>query len=220
MVEGVFPWTALEHGRNWGQPVVKVKVYAEGGGEGELLDALFRQGWNEFYKSAGLQGRMPRTVRGKGRGRTFDLFLTAVKNAGANDLPLLLVDSEGPVTPGHTAWQHLKARDNWDRPNGVSNDQAFMMVQVMETWFIADRQMLGHYFGPNFRSNQIPAWPSLEAVSKNAVFETLDSATANCGKKRYSKGKVSFELLSRLNPDVVEDACPHAKALLDRLRGI
>lgn len=197
---------------------MKVKVYAEGGGEGELLDVLFRQGWNEFFKAAGLEGRMPRIVRGKGRTRTFDLFLTAVNNGGPNDLPLLLVDSEDPVAPGQTSWQHLKARDNWDKPRGVSDDQAFLMVEVMETWFIADRQMLARYFGASFRANQIPAWPSLEAVSKKVVFETLDRATAGCGKKRYAKGKVSFELLERLNPDAVENACPHAKALLDRLR--
>jgi hypothetical protein len=198
--------------------VVKVKIYAEGGGEGELLDVLFRRGWSEFFKAAGLEGRMPRVVRGKGRDRTFDLFLTAVNNSGPNDLPLLLVDSEAPVKPGHTTWQHLKARDNWDRPTGVSEDQAFLMVEVMETWLIADRQMLERYFGADFRSNQIPAWPSLEAVPKKVVLETLDRSTAGCGKKRYAKGKISFELLGRTDPNEVENACPNAKVLLDRLR--
>jgi hypothetical protein len=47
----------------------------------------------------------------------------------------------------------------------------------------------------------------------------LDRATAGC-KKRYSKGKVSFELLGQVNPTLVETACPHAKALLDRLRAM
>lgn len=36
--------------------------------------------------------------------------------------------------------------------------------------------------------------------------------------KRYSKGRVSFELLARIDPGLVEQACPHARALLDRLR--
>lgn len=130
-----------------------------------------------------------------------DLFLTAVNYGGPNDLPLLLFDSEAPVKTGHTSWQHLKARDNWDRPNGASDDQAFLMVEVMETWLIADRQMLERYFGANFRSNQIPAWPSLEAVPKKAVLETLDRSTAGCGKKRYAKGKISFELLGRTDPN-------------------
>lgn len=77
--------------------MVKVKIYAEGGGEGQLLDTLFRQGWTEFFKKAGLAGKMPSVVRGKGRGRTYDLFKTAMKNRKANELPLLLVDSEAPV---------------------------------------------------------------------------------------------------------------------------
>ena len=197
---------------------MKVKIYAEGGGEGALLDVLFRQGWNEFFRAAGLEGKMPRVVRGKGRTRTFDLFVTAVNNRGPNDLLLLLVDSEGPVKLGQTSWQHLKTRDDWDRPNGVADDQAFLMVEVMETWFIADLQMLARYFGANFRPNRIPAWPSLEAISKKAVFDTLDWSTAACGKKRYAKGKISFELLARLDPNVVENACPQARTLLNRLR--
>lgn len=197
---------------------MKVKVYAEGGGEGELLDVLFRRGWSEFFKAAGLEGRMPRVVRGKGRDRTFDLFLTAVNNGGPNDLPLLLVDGEAPVKPGQTIWQHLKALDNWDKPNGASDDQAFLMVEVMETWLIADREMLERYFGANFRANQIPAWSSLEAVPKKTILETLDRSTAGCRRKRYAKGKISFELLGGTDPNKVENACPHAKLLLDRLR--
>jgi hypothetical protein len=41
--------------------------------------------------------------------------------------------------------------------------------------------------------------------------------TAGCAK-RYSKGKVSYELLARLDPGTVEASCSHAQALLDRLR--
>ncbi|MEW6668359.1 MAG: DUF4276 family protein [Thermodesulfobacteriota bacterium] len=133
------------------------------------------------------------------------------------ELPLLLVDSEGAVIPGHTAWQHLKARDNWDRPEGATDDQAFLMVQVMETWFLADSEMLRNYFGAEFRGDHIQALPALEEVSKATVLDALDRSTAGCGKKRYAKGNVSFELLERLDPQMVKVACPHAKALLDHL---
>ena len=34
----------------------------------------------------------------------------------------------------------------------------------------------------------------------------------------YDKGKVSFDLLAKLNSSCVEAACPHAKELLSRLR--
>jgi hypothetical protein len=132
---------------------------------------------------------------------------------------MLLVDSEEAVAPGHTVWQHLKARpsDGWDKPNGASDDQAFLMVQVMETWFLADHAMLRSYFGPSLRDKHLRAWPALENVPKPDVFNALEKATAGCDKK-YSKGKVSYELLGQVNPTLVEAACPHAKSLLARLR--
>lgn len=58
--------------------MVSAKIYIEGGGEGQLLDTIFRESWNAFFKAAGLAGRMPRVVRGRGRKQTFDLFGTVV----------------------------------------------------------------------------------------------------------------------------------------------
>ena len=209
----------MEHGRIGGEPLVNVKIYIEGGGEGELLDTYFRQGWSQFFKkAAGMAGKMPRIVRGKGRQRTFDLFVTAIKNRKPNELPLMLVDSEDPVQQGHTVWEHLKIRDNWDRPDGASDDQAFLMVQVIESWFLADWEMLVSYFGPNFRQNAFREWPSLESLSKADVYDFLEMATATRVKKQYKKGKISFEMLAKLDPVKVENACPHAKELMKRLR--
>jgi hypothetical protein len=199
--------------------MVSARIYIEGGGEGHLLDTLFRQGWSAFFRAAGLEGRMPRVTRGKGRSRTFDLFLTAVSHPRPGELPFLLVDSEDAVQSGHSAWQHLKVRDNWDKPNSASDDQAFLMVQLMETWFIADRKMLRRYFGPSLRETHLPAWPTLEAVLKGEVLDALDKSTAGCSK-RYTKGKVSFELLAELDPTEVAKACPHAERLLRRLRSM
>lgn len=199
---------------------MKVKIYAEGGGEGQLYDTLFRQGWSEFFRVARLEGRMPRVVRGKGRLRTFDLFQTAITSRKPDELPLLLVDSEGAVQIGHTVWQHLKARDEWEKPPGATDEQAYLMVQVMETWFLADREMLRYYFGKDLRENHLRQWPALEDVPKATVFDVLEKATAGCDKKQYRKGKISYEMLARLNPTQVENCCPHAKNLLDRLREI
>lgn len=198
---------------------MSAKIYAEGGGDGQLLDTLFRQAWTSFFKSAGLSGRMPRVIRGQGRERTFDMFKRAVETARPGEVPLLLVDSEDPLQQGHTVWQHLKARDNWDKPAGAGADQAFMMVRLMETWFVADRGLLTRYFGTHFRGQHIPVWPSLEAVPKPTVLAALDRATAGCSRP-YAKGKVSFELLRDLDSALVEDGCPSAKALLDRLRSM
>jgi hypothetical protein len=93
------------------------------------------------------------------------------------------------------------------------------MVQVMETWFLADRDLLRRYFGESLRESHLRQWPALEAVPKRTVFEALDKATAGC-RKPYAKGKVSYELLGQLDPGKVETASPHAKMLLDRLRAV
>ncbi len=162
---------------------------------------------------------MPAVVRGQGRNQTFDLFATAVRAGKGGEVPLLLVDAEDAVLAGHSVWQHLKTRDGWEQPLGAAADQAFLMVRVMETWFIADRGLLGRYFDAQFRPQHVPQWPSLEEVDKAAVFAALDRATAGC-RKPYRKGKVSFELLGQLDPALVQGACPRAKALLDRLRAI
>jgi hypothetical protein len=196
---------------------LSVKIYAEGGGEGQLYDTLFRQGWQAFFKAAGLSGRLPSVVRGKGRQRTYELFVTAVTNPRSRDLPLLLVDSEGPIAAGHTPWQHLHARDGWSKPAGTAENQVFLMVQLMETWFLADRDLLRRYFGHELRENALRAWPNLEEVPKETVLAVLDQATAGC-RLPYRKGKVSFGMLEGLNPLAVENACPRAKLFLDHLR--
>ena len=197
--------------------MVTAKIYIEGGGQGQLLDTLFRKGWTAFFKAAGLEGRMPRVVRGQGRKRTFDLFLTAVENPEPDVFPLLLVDSEDPISEGNTEWEHLKVRDQWERPAGADDTQVFLMVQLMETWFLADRDLLCKYFGQAFREDALKSWPSLESVPKATVQETLSRATAAC-RTPYAKGKVSFELLAKLDPAKVAQACPNARRLLDRLR--
>ncbi len=160
---------------------------------------------------------MPRVVRGGTRSRTFDLFSKAIKNPGPNRIPLLLVDSEDAVQKEYSVWKHLQERDDWKQPSGAGDGHAFLMVQVMETWFLADRAALREYFGAQFRENAFRQWPRLEDVPKATVLDTLKHATASCPKP-YAKGKVSFELLARVDPNRVGAACPHAKALLDRLK--
>lgn len=198
--------------------MVTFKLYVEGGGEGALLDSQFRMGWRQFFEAAGLKGKMPRVVRGGTRSETFRMFATEVANPEGVEVPILVVDSEGPLAEGHSIWQHLTARDKWKRPLGAGENQAFLMVQVMETWLIADRAMLQSYFGPSFREKAIRNWPCLEAVPKKTVLRALQHATAAC-PKRYAKGKVSFELLGKVKPKLVEEACPQAAALLALLRG-
>jgi hypothetical protein len=199
--------------------LVKVKIYVEGGGRTDEARARCRQAFSAFFESAGLAGRRPGTVPCGGRPRAYEAFATAVRSTRTGELPLLLVDAEDAVRPGHTVWQHLKARDGWERPRGATDDQAFLMVQVMETWVLADRDALRRYFGAALRGKHLPAWADLEAVPKAQVLESLDAATTGC-PRRYAKGRISFELVGLVDASKVEAACPHASRLLSRLRSV
>lgn len=198
--------------------MVKAKIYIEGGGDGKALGALFRQAWAHFFRAAGLEGRMPAVVRGGSRNETWRKFATAVAKAVIDEVPILLVDAEGPVASEHTVWRHLEKHDRWSRPSGAEDEQAFLMVQFMETWLVADPEGLATYFGTAFRGSALQPWPELEAVPKKAVLDALERASANC-RTRYAKGKVSFELLARTDPESVQEKCSHARRLLDHLRG-
>lgn len=196
--------------------MVRVRIVIEGGGSGENPDKDFRQAWTQFFKAAGLVGRMPKVVRGEGREQTFDKFKTALQTARRDEVVILLVDSEEPVAAGHSPWQHLRNRDNWDQPAGAADDSAYLMVQVMETWLLADRDALREFFGPQLNENHFSQWPNLEELHKDTVLSALERATSVC-QKTYSKGKVSFELLAQIDPQTVAGACPHAKDLFDYL---
>ena len=196
-----------------------VRIFIEGGGSGKISDKVFKEAWTAFFTAAGLAGGMPKIVRGEGRSTTFRNFRTARRRA--HELLLLLVDSEGPVAAGHSAWQHLRARpeDNWEQPPEAGDDSAYLMVQLMETWFLADRDALRRFFGPSLNENHFGQWPDLEEVHKDTVLNALERATSNC-QKPYSKGKVSSELLGQIDPEQVAAACPHARKLLDYLRDL
>lgn len=199
--------------------MVRVRLIIEGGSEGRRQSGTFRAAWRNFFQSAGLTINRINVTRGGSRNQTFDRFLSALRNAEADELPILLVDSEGPVAAGRSVWEHLQANDRWARSPGVGDEQAFLMVQTMETWLLADRDALRRYFGASFRENRLPSQHNLEGIDKETALQSLELATADCNKQ-YAKGAVSFEILGRINPNAVAERCPHAKALLDFLRSL
>jgi hypothetical protein len=207
----------MEYGRNRRESVVNVYLYVEGGGTPDL-DRLCRRGFSKFLEAAGIQGNKPRIVASGSRQRAFDNFVQALKDG--NVLPLLLVDSEAPVSKGASAWQHLKTSDDFDRPPGAGDDQAFLMVQCMENWFLADRESLKNFFGREFDERKLPTETDLENVGTEKALDALKKATALCNRKRYEKGKISFELLGEIDPVKVSAASKHASKLIERLRAM
>jgi hypothetical protein len=220
MVEEIFFGQAVEHGGDRGQSMVK--IFVEGGAQdSNLARMLCRQAFSRFFEADPiLKNKRPRTVPCEGRKAAYDAFVTEMRNPTPGYRPLLLVDSEGPVLGQKGVWEHLKFRpgDRWDKPENVADNQAFLMVQVMETWFIADREAMKRFFGTNFKDKAIPTWPDLEDVPKERIYTSIEGATVDCGPKRYAKGKISFDLLATISPARVEETCPHAKKLFAALR--
>jgi len=197
---------------------VNVKVYVEGGGDTNALKTRCRQGFSEFFRKAGLEGCMPRIVASGGRQQAFDDFCTALNKAGVNDFIILLVDSEVAVANGAASWVHLKACDNWDKPAIATDDNAYLMVQCMEAWFLADKDTLATYFGDGFNPGALPARADIENIEKTDIFNGLKVATRHCNKKgEYGKGRHSFNILGRIDPVKVTAVSPAAKRLIDTL---
>ncbi|WP_419939368.1 DUF4276 family protein [Candidatus Palauibacter sp.] len=198
---------------------MSIKLYVEGGGDSKALTTDCRRGFRKFFEKAGLAGQMPRIKACGSRQDAYDDFKTALKNG--REVPMLLVDAEDPFTAA-SSWEHLRNRngDGWDRPDGASNDHCHLMVQVMESWFLADRPALESFYGQGFQASALPPNPHLEQVIKADVLHGLIRATRNLKTKKesYRKGSDSFEILGRIDPSRVESAAPSAKLLLDVLR--
>ena len=193
-----------------------VKVYVEGGGDhNKELDTRCRQGYSQFLRKAGLEGRMPRVVACGGRGNAFDSFRTSHENSGPDDFPILLVDSEEPVV-GKNPWEHVGLRpgDGWDRPQTASDDQLHLMVQAMEAWFYTDKDTLQEYYRQGFRAAALKQRPDIENIATADLFDGLQRATKDCQKGEYSKGEHSFQILALIDPSKVRASSPAADRLL------
>ena len=176
--------------------MVSVKIFVEGGGEGKDLKSRCREGFSKLIKKMGFAGRMPRIVACGGRQSAYDMFNIAMTSAGYDEYPILLVDSEDPIS-SNLPWEHLYLRDSWDRPAGASDDQAQMMATCMETWIMADHEALQKVFGSCLRREALLPANNLEERSRQELLAALKSATNNCGKnKGYDKGERSFQLLA------------------------
>lgn len=214
---------------NRGHAVVTYKLYVEGGGDSKALRTKCRMGFSAFFQKAGLKGIMPCIVACGSREKAYDMFCTAVAEPKSDERALLLVDSEAPVAAKHMIgkpeewrpWEHLRcdSGDDWVKPASSRDADCHLMVQVMESWFLADKNTLKDFFGQGFHFNSLPAHTNIEAVSKDAVYQGLKNATRDCKSKCcYKKGDHSFDILIKIAPDAVCGASSWAKRLVTTLQ--
>jgi len=178
---------------------VSARLYVEGGDSKE--DQIrCREGFRKLIEQAGFADtqRMPRLIACGGRDAAFDDFKSAHSGRVA-DYIAMLVDSEDPVAEAEKTWDHLKARDNWDRPDGAVDEQVLLMTTCMETWIVADRAALREHYGHKLQENALPPLVKLETRDRHDVHDRLVHATRNCSNA-FSKGKRAFQVLGALKP--------------------
>jgi hypothetical protein len=196
-----------------------IYLYMEGGGDKSELHTRFRQGMISILEKCGLKGMMPKVFSCGSRNDAYRDFKQAIKE---EKNAVLLVDSESAVCDEfeNLPWHHLKTRDKWDKPENAANDQCHLMVQCMESWFLADVETLKEYYGQGFNENHFPRLgQDVESIDKDQVANKLKNATRNCRKKgEYHKGNHSFDILGKINPQKVKAASKWAARFFDTLK--
>jgi hypothetical protein len=202
-----------------------VNLYVEGGGDTAALRIACREGFRTFITKAGLEKR-PRIVACGSRRDAYESFCTAI---ASGEKAMLLVDSEAPVSEAHQQggsetwlpWHHLKQRqgDGWEKPKDSQDIDCHLMVQVMESWFLADRTSLKAFFNNGFKEQHLPAAQQpVEKIDKADVYAALKKATKDCKTKSvYGKGEHSFKLLALIDPQKVAIASPWARRFIKEL---
>ena len=189
---------------------MSVRIYVEGGFQGSAKSDC-RRAFRSFFEKFIAPGSF-KVIASGSRSDAYKDFCAALKT-NRGDYVVLLVDSEGEVSAG--AWQHLADRegDKWRRPAGTHDDQAHLMVQIMEAWFLANPDVLALYYGQGFLANSLPGQPNIELIPKQAVFDALRHATKKTKKGEYHKTRHGFDLLEQVDPTRVRTASLHAERL-------
>ena len=195
--------------------MVNRTICVEGGGQGKGASIAHRNGFISFIQRAGLQGKMPKIRLCGSRYRAYSKFK---KMSEYRQDVILLVDAETTVTTNQP-WEHLKKEDGWERPDGTTDEQCHLMVQIMESWFLADKQALTKYYGRQFNTSALPKNQNIEEISKVDVEGGLKKATKKTQKGEYSKGSHSFKILALLDPEKVRKASPYADRFIKTLLG-
>ena len=195
---------------------MSIKIHVEGGGGQDRINTLCRKGFSEYFAKIAPENRKPRVVPSGSRRSAYEDFCISIRTERHKyELILLLVDSEDPVANRHTAWQHLKQRpdDNWDKPPDANDQSAHLMVQCMESWFLADKDTLERYFGHGFLRHSLPGNANIESIPKSDVLSGLEHAVGPTTQRHYHKTDHGSELLGLINPEKVGNASARARTL-------
>ena len=200
---------------------VDIKVFVEGAGTDSASRTLCREGFSRFFRKLIQPGlRQPRIVASGPRDQAHSDFCAALRQP--NMLPILLVDAEAPVK-GSDWWLHVRNRpgDRWPRPDGVSDEQLLLMVQCMESWFVADPATLERFYGQGFQASALPRNSDVGSIDKALLASSLKQATRNTRTKgEYHKVRHGLVLVGEIDPVEVMKRSPELALLRGRIEAL
>lgn len=203
--------------------VKAVRIYIEGGGDDRQGKRKLREGFRIFLREIAELCRARRigfdVITCGGRTAAYDDFCAALR-IHRDAVCVLLVDAEGPVASEGRSWDHLRVRDGWKRPDGVTHSQCHLMVQVMESWFLADIDALVAWYGKDFQGSALPTPSDVEKIEKPRIDEALKHATRRTQKGEYHKIRHASELLQRIEPVRVRAKARHCNHLFESLKAL
>jgi Domain of unknown function (DUF4276) len=196
---------------------MEIHLYVEGGGPTGVTRRPLREGMTVFL------GELKACAEGKGikfmvilcrdKDRAVDAFKTAVANDPGN-FHVVLVDSDSAVSVPRLKHYRERFKGSW---KGVAEQNCHLMVQVMESWFVADPHALKSFYSDGFNAKPLPTSKDVETVDKDTVLKALENATRKAKKGKYHKIKHASELLALIKPAIVRKASRHCDLLFKAL---
>ncbi len=187
---------------------MKIVVFVEGtaGDRGAL-----RRTFQEFFTRAGIpDGTIEIRPTGDGP-RTHKAFERYCNGSNSAQSAFLLIDSEREKAQNTANWRFAQENSNLQKPTSASEESLGLMVQCMETWFLADRDSAIAYFRLPGDGRPLPRHANPESVPKLEVLSAFDSASRRVRNRRYQKGDDALALLAMAQPTKIAAKCPHAR---------
>ncbi len=134
--------------------------------------------------------------------------LPTARNSHPDAWNIVLIDSEGPADGFE-----FMCRQRRINLEPEDEESVYWMVQVMESWFLADIGAVARYYG--IATGALHGNPRVEEILKRDVSDRLHQATRHTRKGPYHKTRHAPDLLARIDPGAVKKAAPHCHRLFE-----
>lgn len=196
--------------------IKEIRIYIEGDTKqkGKFNTISLREGFNHFFlgliEKAKAKNITLRLIMCGSKFETFKDFLNASKTYEESFVCFLL-DSDAPLADSETPKSFLKKQNPLWHLDEADEDQCHLMIQLMESWFFADKEKLAEFYGQNFNQNALSKNANIEKIPKADVESGLANATTNTQKGEYHKTRHGAKMLELINSQKVRNSAPHCE---------